>query len=100
MPYGTALHEDDWMVAIFPGDRRGQAQYESRLRSTDHLLKASRRQVVAFIDDHLPVIGDAIVHDVFADEALNDRHIQQPGRLVAAAANAADRLGREVEKRR
>ena len=56
--------------------------------------------MVAFIDDHLAVLGDAIVHDIFADEALNDRHIEQPGRLVAAAANAADRLGREVEKRR
>ncbi len=56
--------------------------------------------MVAFIDDHLPVLGDAIVHDIFADEALNDRHIEQPGRLVAAAADAADRLGREVEKRR
>src|SRR5436309_2771645 len=56
--------------------------------------------MVAFIDDHLAVLGDAIVHDIFADEALNDRHIEQSGRLVAAAANAADRLGREVEKRR
>ena len=54
--------------------------------------------MVAFIDDHLAVLGDAIVHDVFADETLNDRHVEQPGRLVAAAANAADRLGRKVEK--
>ena len=73
---------------------------ESSLRPTDHLFKAVRRQMVAFIDDHLPVLGDAIVHDIFADEALNDRHIEQPGRLVAAAANSADRLGREVQKRR
>ena len=46
--------------------------------------------MVAFIDDHLAVLGDAIVHDIFPDEALNDRHIEQPGRLFAAAANAAD----------
>ena len=56
--------------------------------------------MVALIDDDLSVLGDAIVHDTFADEALNDRHIEQPGRLVAAAANAANRLRREVEKRR
>ena len=56
--------------------------------------------MVAFIDDHLAVLGDAIAHDIFADEALNDRHIEQPGRLVSAAANAAHRIGREVEKRR
>ena len=46
--------------------------------------------MVAFIDDHLAVLGDAIVHDIFADEALNDRHIEQPSRLVPAAANAAN----------
>ena len=100
MPHGAALHEDDWMMTVLARHRRGQAQDESRLRPTDHLFEAVRRQVVTFIDDHLPVIGDAIVHDIFADEALNDRHIEQPGRLVAAAANAADRLRREVEKRR
>ena len=100
MPHGTALHEDDWMMTVLARHRRGQAQDESRLRPTDDLFEAVRRQMVAFIDDHLPVIADAIVHDIFTDEALNDRHIEQPGRLVAAAANAADRLGREVEKRR
>ena len=54
---------------------------------------------MAFIDDHLPVLGDAIVHDTFADEALNDRHVQQPGWLFATAANAADRLPRKAEER-
>src|SRR6185295_8486684 len=56
--------------------------------------------MVAFIDNHLAVLGDAVVHDILADEALNDRHIEQPGRLVAATANPANRLRREVEKRR
>ena len=56
--------------------------------------------MVAFIHDHLTLLGDAIVHDAFPDEALNDRHIEQPGRLVAATANAANRLRWEVEKRR
>ena len=55
--------------------------------------------MVAFIADHLAGLGHAILHDIFANKALNDRYIEQPGRLVAAAANAADRLGREVQKR-
>ena len=46
--------------------------------------------MVTFIDDRLAVLGDAILHDIFADEALNNRHIEQPGRLVPAAANAAN----------
>src|SRR6476661_641951 len=38
--------------------------------------------MVAFIDDHLAVLGDAIVHDIFPDEALNNRHIEEPRRLL------------------
>lgn len=41
----------------------GQAQDESRLGLARHLLEAVRGQVMAFIDDHLPVIGDTIVDD-------------------------------------
>jgi hypothetical protein len=54
--------------------------------------------MVAFIDDHLAEIGDAIVHDIFADQALNDCHVDHPGRLLSTAANAADRLHRKVEE--
>ena len=46
--------------------------------------------MVAFIDDHLAVLGDAIVHDTFADEALNNRHIKEPRRLFAASAHTAN----------
>jgi hypothetical protein len=54
--------------------------------------------MVAFVGDHLPVLGDAIVHDIFADKALNDRHVEHSGRLFATAANAADRLRGKAEE--
>jgi hypothetical protein len=76
MPHGTALHEDDWMMAILTSNSRGQTQNESRLRPTDDLFEAAGRQVMTLIDDHLPVISHTVVHDIFADEALNDCHIE------------------------
>ena len=75
MPDRTALHEDDWMMAILPRNRRRQAEDKTSLRSADDLFEAARRQVVTFVDDHVPIVTDAIVHDAFADEALNDGHI-------------------------
>src|SRR6266545_4811458 len=54
--------------------------------------------MVAFIDDHLAVLGDAIVHDTFADETLNDRHVEHPGRLFSTAANTADRRRGKIEE--
>ena len=84
------MHEDDWVMTVLARHRRGQAQDESRLRPTDHVFKAVRRQMVAFVADHVPVLGDAVIHDALADEALNDRHVDCAGRLLATAANAAE----------
>ena len=78
MPHRTALHEDDRMMAVLPRDGRRQAEDESRLRAADDLLEAVRRQMVAFVDDHMTVVADAIVDDTFADQALNDGNIEQP----------------------
>lgn len=100
MSDGTALHEDDRVMAILPRHGRGQANHELSLRPTNHLLKAVRRQVVAFIDDDLPILADAVINDPLADEALNDGHVEQPGRLVSAVANSSDRLSRQIQERR
>ncbi|MBI1874249.1 MAG: hypothetical protein HYS05_10250 [Acidobacteria bacterium] len=47
MPHRTALHEDDRMMAILPGDRRGQTQDVSSLRPTDRLFKVVKEDAVA-----------------------------------------------------
>jgi hypothetical protein len=56
--------------------------------------------VVAFIDDHLPVITNAIVYHTFAGKTLNDGHVEEASRFVSAAANSPNRLGRHVKERR
>src|SRR5216684_5533502 len=70
--YRAALHEDDRLVTVLPRDRRGQTSDESSLCAADDLFKAVSRQVVAFIDDHLPIVTNAVIDDTIADEALND----------------------------
>ena len=100
MPHRTALHEDDRMMAVLARDRCRQSRDESRFGPPDDLFEAVRRQMVALIDDHMAVLGDAIVDDTLPDQALNDADIEQPGRSASAAADATDRLRRDVEKRR
>ena len=96
----SALHEDDRMVAIFAGDGRGQARDELRLRPADDLLETLSGQVVAFVDDEMSVVSDQVTHDVLSHQALDDRHVQRAGRLLAPAADSADGLGRQPQKRR
>jgi hypothetical protein len=61
MAYGTAVHEDDRMVTL-PRGRRRQTSDESSRCAADDLFKAVGRHVVAFIDDHLPIVTDAVIY--------------------------------------
>ena len=63
----AALHEDDGMVPVFPGDGRGQTNDVPRFRSPGDKLEACRRQMVAFIDDQMAVIGDEVRDFPLAD---------------------------------
>jgi hypothetical protein len=95
-----ALHEDDRMMAVFARERGGKSHHESSLSLPRHLLEAARRQMMAFVDDELTVIGHAVVHHAFAYHALDHRYVDQPGRAAAAATDTADGLGGQTEKQR
>ena len=95
-----ALHEDDRMVAILAADGRGQACDIPGLRPADDLLEALSGQVVAFVNDEMSIVSDDVTHDVLSYQALDDRHIQQSGRLPASAPDPADELGMKSEKAR
>src|SRR4051812_16098074 len=58
----TALHEDYRMVTVFACYGRRQAGDKLGLRSSGHELKAASRQMVAFINNQVPVAPDLIVH--------------------------------------
>jgi len=63
MPDRSALHADDRVVTVFAGHRGGQTKDEPGLRLPGDVLEALRRQVVALVDDEVPVVGDALVND-------------------------------------
>src|SRR5213594_3852739 len=56
--------------------------------------------MVAFVDDYMPVVTNAVVHNTFANEALNDGHIEQTGRCLSATADLTNRLCRYVQEGR
>jgi hypothetical protein len=95
-----ALHEDDRMVTILACDGGRQAKDESGLGLTHHRLETVRRQMVAFVDDHLAVIGDEVSDYVFADETLNDGDVNPSSRSTSASADSTDRFGGYIEERR
>ncbi len=100
MPNRSALHEDDRVVTVLARHGRGQTEDEPGLRLAGDALEALRRQMVALVDDEVPVVGDAIVDDALSDQALDDGDIEPAGGAIAPAANAADRFRRDAEERR
>ena len=94
----SALHEHDGMMAVFACNCRSQAREVLCLCTTRYLLEAVRGEMVAFVDDNLTVVGDAIVNSPFAHEALKQRNIQHSGKFLSSTSNSTYRFLRQVEK--
>ena len=56
--------------------------------------------MVAFVDDHVAVIGDEVSDHALADETLNDAEVNPSSRSTSAPADSTDRFGRYIEERR
>ncbi|ESW78996.1 hypothetical protein X772_28260 [Mesorhizobium sp. LSJC280B00] len=92
MPNRAALHEDDRMMTIFAGHRRGQSEDIARFRPAGHMLETRRRKMVALIDDQMTVVRYQVGYFAWAQEALDQRDVNDASRLAASAANNADVL--------
>jgi hypothetical protein len=99
MPNWAALHEDDRMVAILSRDSGGEAKNELRLRTSDNLFEAMRGEMMAFVNDQMPVLRDAIIDNAFAYETLNHSNVELPCRFPPATPNLADVPTVDVKKR-
>jgi len=95
----SALHEHDGVMPVFAGDCRGQSREILRLRTPRDLLEAERREVVAFVDDDVTVLGDAVVNRPLAHEALNQCDVERPRKSFSSSSDSAYRLFRQIEKR-
>lgn len=98
MPNRATLHEDDWMVTIFAGHRRGQSEDIARFRPADHKLKARRRKMMALIDNQMTLVRYHVGYFTSAHEALDQCDINDTSRLAASAADNADILRIDIEK--
>ena len=85
---GSALHENNWMMAVFAGDRRRQPKNKARL-SPPVPVQNLTRTVGGTIYDEMPVIANDVVNFSFSHQALDEGHIDDSGRPALAAANGA-----------
>jgi hypothetical protein len=90
MPNWAALHEDDRMVTVLACDGCRQADDESGFSLACHLFETVRRQMVAFVDYHMAVLGDTVIDYALPDETLNDGDVNPSGRSISSAADPTD----------
>ena len=64
------------MMAVLAGDGGRQAEHEARLGPAGDQFEAVGREVMAFVDDQVPVVADPVVDDSLADEALDQGDIE------------------------
>lgn len=55
---------------------------------------------MTLIDDEIPVLTDAIIHPSLSHQALDQRHVEDAGRLLPTSADPTDFLGRKPQKDR
>jgi hypothetical protein len=97
-PYRATLHEDDWMMAVFARHGGRQAQHKPCLGTPCHCLKTDGREVMAFVDHEMPIIGNEIIDLTLVNEALDHGDIYDARRLAPAPADLTDALFGQVEK--
>src|SRR5690349_19762376 len=66
----AALHEDNRVVAILPRHRRRQAEHVLSPGLPRDGFEAHGGQVMAFVDDDMPIVGDQITDDTPPHQAL------------------------------
>ncbi len=54
--------------------------------------------MVAFIDNKMAVVSNAVVNDVFANQPLNERNIKHAVGFPSSASDLADGLRKQIEK--
>src|SRR5262249_46921802 len=86
----TALHEDDRMVTVLARDGCRQADCESGFGPAYYLLKAVRRQVMALVDNHMAVLGDAVIGHALSDETLKYADVDVSSRATPTTSDSTD----------
>src|SRR5215469_17427327 len=92
-PDGTTLHVDDRMVPVLPGRSSSEAYDILGLHLPHHLFERESGYVMAFIDDHLAIFSNEVLHLVLTIQALDNRNVHAARPFRFPAADLSDRLG-------
>jgi hypothetical protein len=85
-----ALHEDDRLLSV-AADRCGRgAQHVFRLGPFEDRVEGDCADMVALVDDHLPIVLDQRIHLALAGQGLHHGDIDLAGGFGLAAADGAD----------
>src|SRR5487761_487049 len=98
MPDGPALHHDDWVVAVLSCWPRREPRHEPRPCLPEHSIEAHGRNVVALVDQDVPVIGDQILDLALGTETLQHADVDCALAFVPTRTELSDRARRNVEK--
>jgi len=91
--YRTKLHLGYGMAPIAALRRRGQPGDITRLCRRQHALERDRREMVALVDDDLPVARHEIGDGLLAHQALDHRDVDFAGGVALSGTDLPNLLG-------
>ena len=94
----TKLHLRDRVASIAALRCRGQPDDVTRLHRRQHALERDRREMVALVDDDLPVAGHEIRDGLLAHQALDHRDVDPAGGVALSGTDLPDLLGVDTEE--
>lgn len=89
MPYCSTLHKYYWLMSIFAYRCSGKTINISGICKAHNPLKTKRRQMVALIDYHHPVISHSLLHTIAIRKRLHNSNINNTTTPILATAHAA-----------
>ena len=87
-------------MAIFSSRRRGQANDELRFDLPHDLFEAECSQMVALVGNHVPVLGNTVLHFTFTLQALKQGYVDESGSSILATNDLTDGIRRKIQKHR
>src|ERR1017187_8808621 len=94
----AALHENNWLMAVLPRGRSGEAGHVARCGAAGDQFKAARRQMMALVHHQVAVFSNTVMHDTFPRQALDECHVNPASETFLAASEPADGLGWQIEE--
>src|ERR1700687_630412 len=94
----TTIHKNDWVMTVFPRHCRRQTKYVFGLSGPSYCLKAEGGQMMAFINNEMPIVSHKIRHLAFSHQALDDGYIDDTCRPLLSATDDPDTVRIDIEE--